>query len=630
MDRLLATKKKKQNRKGTQTRRKAKHEESRNADNVSIALRYAEAGLAVVPLHGIKDGHCTCGNPNCDQPGKHPRTDNGVWDATSDPTLVGKMWKKWPKAKIGIALGGASKLLALVTKDEAARQKLRQIIATKGELPRTVTIWDHGRRISLLRGDGRHLHNGDLADGVRILGDGHLIVAPSNFESTGKRRFATGLSPGAVEIAEAPQWLLDIGAQPGIETISSATATQQVRPSVVIVPASEIEPQPVQWIWSGVLASARVTGLVGHPGLGKSLVAMDIAASISTGRNWPGGAANAGAYDVIILSAEDDAADTLVPRLIAAGADRSRIHVVMAVKDDNGVERAFNLALDLDRLEKEYDDLRQVKLLVIDPVSAYLIPVKGKQVDRNNAGDVRTILARLAAFAAQHEIGVLAISHLNKSSGTRAITRVMGSQEWAAAPRAVFLVTEEAGTARRLFLPLKNNLAPDRIGYAFETANKVVGDGICTSAVVWSDDPVTISADEALAAAAKKVTSGAVDFLREVLSDGPMDQTEVVRLGKEAGYTEKSLRNAREKLGVTPQKEGFGANGKWVWVPAGGATVLKLVVDNDANKQTASGEQTSVEGDNGSAEHDGESGGLSAPPDGSATVLDGPDSGSSA
>jgi putative DNA primase/helicase len=461
-------------------------------------------------------------------------------------------------------------LLALVTEDQAARQKLREIVAAKGDLPRTVTIWDDDRWILLFRGDGRFLRSRDLADGIRILGDGNFIIAPSSFDPAGKRHFATGLSPEAADIALAPDWLLGISAERVKENVSPSAPMRQVPPSVVIVRSSEIEPEPVQWIRPGVLASRRVTGLVGHPGRGKSLVAVDIAATISTGRNWPGGAVNGTAYDTVILSAEDDAADTLVPRLMAADADLPRVHLVRAVKDDNGRERAFNLTSDLDRLEREYD-LRQVKLVVIDPVSAYLGITTGRQLDRNNAGDVRTVVERLGTFAAQHELGVLSISHLNKTSGARAITRIMGSQEWAAVPRAVFLVTDEAATTRRLFLPVKNNLAPDRVGYAFEIVNKVVGNSIRTSAVVWSDDPVTISADEALAAAAKKGTSGAVDFLQEALGDGPMDQTEVVRLGKEAGYTEKRLRNAREKSGVTTKKEGFGANGKWVWVLAGAA-----------------------------------------------------------
>ena len=146
-----------------------------------------------------------------------------------------------------------------------------------------------------------------------------------------------------------------------------------------------------------------------------------------------------------------------------------------------------------------------------------------------------------------------------------------------------------------------------------------MADGISTSAVAWSGDPVTISAEEALAAAAKKVTSGAIDFLEQALGDGPMDQTEIVRLGKEAGFSEKTLRTAREKLGVKPKKEGFGANGKWVWVPAGGAKVLKLVVDND--KQTSSDDkQPAADADAGGGdmgqEHDSE-GGLVPGSDGS-------------
>jgi hypothetical protein len=98
--------------------------------------------------------------------------------------------------------------------------------------------------------------------------------------------------------------------------------------------------------------------------------------------------------------------------------------------------------------------------------------------------------------------------------------------------------------------------------------------------VVWSDDPVTISADEPLAAAAKKVKSGASDFLQEVLRDGPVDHTEIVRLGEKAGYSEKALRTARDKLGVKPSKKGFGADGKWEWGLPGGAK-LKLVVDKN-------------------------------------------------
>jgi hypothetical protein len=544
---------------------------------LTTALLYASRGLPVIPMHGIKDGACTCGIPACGQPGNHPRTENGVYDATVDPQFIEHLWRSRPKARIGIVFGGPSEMLGLAIDGKAGRKNLRKLTQNHGELPRTVTILDGDREIRLLRGDSDGPTNGELTEGLRILGDGDFILAPSSVEtSTAVRRFKGGRRLGQVKIARAPRWLFENPVK-----VESSAPTPRTASHIELKRASEIEPEKVKWIWPGVIASGRITGLVGYPGLGKSQVAIDLAATVSTGRPWPGGVPNGSAGSVIILSAEDDAGDTIVPRLIAAGADLAAVHFVKVVKANDGAERAFSLADDLGRLETE-QDLQQVRLLIVDPIAAYL-GGKSDRVNRNRGADVRTLQDSLTAFAGRHDLGVLAISHLNKMGGAKAITRVMGSQDWVAVPRAVYLVTEEVGTPRRLFLPVKNNLASDRIGYAFEIETKVVADGIRTSAVVWSGDPITISADEALAAAAKKVTSGAVDFLQEVLSDGPMDHAEVVRLGKEAGYSEKSLRTARENLGVTPKKVGFGANGKWVWGLAGDAKVLKLVVDNDDN-----------------------------------------------
>jgi hypothetical protein len=204
-------------------------------------------------------------------------------------------------------------------------------------------------------------------------------------------------------------------------------------------------------------------------------------------------------------------------------------------------------------------------------------------------GDVRAALQCVTNFAEKHGLAVVLVSHLNKSRGANAITRIMGSTDWVAVPRAVCLVAEEFETDRRLFLPVKNNLAPDRIGYAFRIEDRVVPEGISTSAVVWDPEPVMTTADEALAATAKKTgSSAAIDFLRQALSDGPVDQADIVQLGKDAGFSEKSLRNAREKLGAKSRKEGFGADGKWVWEST--AMTRTLIADNDAtNRPPAAG-----------------------------------------
>jgi AAA domain/Bifunctional DNA primase/polymerase, N-terminal len=355
----------------------------------------------------------------CARPGKHPRTQLDIADATVDPEDIKRFWKKWPNAKIGIVMGWPGKLLALVTDGQAGRRTLQGIIAAHGKLPATPTIRHRDTRIYLFEVDGIPPSSRDFGDGVRIVGDADLIIAPSTLPGlNSQRRFANGRAPGQVKIAKAPNWMLKTSptgstvapvknfGEADLRQMTAAPAiphTPQHEPSMVIVRASEIMPERVNWIWPGIIASGRVTGLAGYPGLGKSYVSIDIAATVSTGRNWPGGT-NSSVGEVVILSAEDDAADTVVPRLIAAGADCTRIHFVKAVKDEDGAERVFNLAVDLDRLEREYN-LRLVRLVVIDPVSAYLISAKGRPVNRNNSGDVRAVQGRLATFAARHDLG---------------------------------------------------------------------------------------------------------------------------------------------------------------------------------------------------------------------------------
>ena len=283
------------------------------------------------------------------------------------------------------------------------------------------------------------------------------------------------------------------------------------------------------------------------------------------------------------LAAEDDPADTLSPRLMAAGADRTRVHVVKAVKEASGAERAFNLARDLDQFANGRD-MSEVKLLVIDPISAYLTSDKGGRVSQNSGCDVRAIQTRLAAFAVKNDLAVLTVSHLNKTGGTKAINRITGSLEWVAAVRAMFLVTEEPKTGGRLLLPVKNNLAQDSIGYAFRIEEKVVADGMPTSAVVWRDDPVTMTADEALASPSagpkrQPALAEAEDFLRLLLRDGPMPSKELQREAAEAGVSVSSLRRAAHNLGVKKIRvEGYADKGHWVWKlpdqwsPMGGST----------------------------------------------------------
>jgi ParB-like chromosome segregation protein Spo0J len=199
--------KSKRQRDDRQQESKNNHTASLKRGNTTLALQYAQEGVPVVPLHGIKDGHCTCGDDYCDRSGKHPRTKHGIADATTDPDKIKRMWRKWPKAKIGIVMGGPGKVVALRTEGQTGRQSLRAITVRNGKLQETVTIRDHDRRLYLFRVHENQPCSRKIADGVRVLGEGKFIVAPRLDSSTNARRFAKGLALGEIEIARAPDWL---------------------------------------------------------------------------------------------------------------------------------------------------------------------------------------------------------------------------------------------------------------------------------------------------------------------------------------------------------------------------------------------------------------------------------------
>jgi putative DNA primase/helicase len=182
---------------------------------------------------------------------------------------------------------------------------------------------------------------------------------------------------------------------------------------LVVRCAADIEPEKVDWLWEQRLPLGKCVLVAGEGGLGKSMVLAWIAAAVSRGKAWPCGEGQSPLGSVIILSAEDDAADTIVPRLIAADADCSKVHILEAVcqEDDKG-HRSFNLQLDLFELEKQIAELGDTLLVIIDPITSYL----GK-VDSHKNAELRSVLEPLSKMAARLHITVIANTHLSKATG---------------------------------------------------------------------------------------------------------------------------------------------------------------------------------------------------------------------
>lgn len=336
------------------------------------------------------------------------------------------------------------------------------------------------------------------------------------------------------------------------------------RLGAITICMADVHPEPIKWLWPGRIALGKLTLIAGDPGLGKSLITSTFAAAVSKGYTWPLTDSVSPMGSVVLLSAEDDPADTIRPRLDAADADCTRIHIIEAIRekdenDDMIKERMFSLEKDIKVLAGLLPTLPDCRLLIIDPISAYL-----GGTDSYNNSEVRGLLAPLAKLAADYAVAVVLVQHLNKSSGGGAMYRSMGSIAFVAAARAAYVVTKDReNPLRRLVMPVKNNLAKDVTGLAYSVIEAKNGQPV----IAWEKDPVTITADEALVPSdsyeEKTHIEWAVEILKLILAEGPKSAAEVKKEATQAGLTDKTLRRAREKLGIKPRKRDFKSG--WMW-----------------------------------------------------------------
>ena len=333
---------------------------------------------------------------------------------------------------------------------------------------------------------------------------------------------------------------------------------------VEMICMSDIEMKPISWLWYDRIACGKLTVIAGNPGLGKSQLTASLAATVTTGAVWADGSEPTTIGNVIFLSAEDDAADTIKPRLMAAGANTSLCHVLDAVRiksDSNEcTKRSFDLTQDIERLGAAIAKLGNVRMVVIDPISSYL-----GSTDSHNNADMRGLLAPLSAMAAEHEVAIILLTHLNKSTNQDAIGRVIGSIGLIAAARAGYIVVkDEKAPETRYFIPIKNNIGNDYDGFAFHIEGIELSEGIKTSYVDWHKGVVI--AQKILHPEPEEkptATNGAQDFLRELLSGKPMLAKDVFEQAEAMGYSKAAMQRARIRIGASHRKVGM--DGGWEW-----------------------------------------------------------------
>jgi len=368
--------------------------------------------------------------------------------------------------------------------------------------------------------------------------------------------------------SEEPEQLLSELDQRLQAAVTESSAHRPGEDLPEIVKMSDVIPEAICWLWPGVIARGKLTMLSGDPGLGKSLVSLDLVSRVSRGAEWPGQqpeAAQGEPGSVLLLSAEDDPADTLHPRLTAAGADLSRVHVLTGVRHRDGQGEThldtFSLASMMSLLEKTLEELPDCRLVVIDPISAYL-----QGVDSHRNAEVRSVLSPLAELAQKQGVAVLAINHLNKSAAGPALYRSMGSLAFVAAARAVWSIVRDGNSERRLMLPVKNNLGQDRTGLAYRIESALGSEqSAAAPQVVWETEPVAMSADEMMLSATTPTPVSrpspreeASDWLKSQLADGPIGSRWLLEQAAESGIAERTVRRAFHDLGgkVTRKQSG--------------------------------------------------------------------------
>lgn len=336
-----------------------------------------------------------------------------------------------------------------------------------------------------------------------------------------------------------------------------------VTPRVILTRGDAVQPVTVDWLWPGWLAAGKLHLIGGAPGTGKTTIAATLAATLTRGGRWPDGS-RAEVGSVVLWSGEDDNADTLNPRLRAAGADMHRVFVVEGVREGpDGYP--FDPARDMDALRAALVQVPDIRLVVIDPV------VSAVSGDSHKNAEVRRGLQPLVDLAGQLRCALLGVTHFSKGTAGREPTeRITGSLAFGALARLVMVTAKQEAEGdhpeRRLMLRAKSNIGPDGGGFVYDLRQGELDGfpGVEASSVLWGER-IDGSARELLAEAEQPDDQGndAATFLRGLIAHAPMAAKQIKVEAVSAGYSMDAMHRAKRKLGAEAVKSGM--SGGWYW-----------------------------------------------------------------
>ena len=305
---------------------------------------------------------------------------------------------------------------------------------------------------------------------------------------------------------------------------------------------SSVAAKNVDWLWYPYIPCGKLTLLQGDPGDGKSTFMMNLIACLTTAKDFPDGAENSNFSNVIYQCAEDGTEDTVKPRLIAAGADCTRVIFI--------AETDTELTISDNRIEETIRET-DARLLVLDPIQAF-IP---QDADMQNAVRMRAMLRSLAKLAEKYNCAVVLIGHMNKAAGGKKLYRGLGSIDIAAIARSVLMISRDAEDPQiRYMYPVKSSLAPegDAVAFMFDKDKGFQWIGRCVMNGDSSDELSEIKGNK---------REKAREIIKILLSAGDMATADVIQRLEEYDIKERTVRTAVKDLGVAA----FKIDGRWIW-----------------------------------------------------------------
>lgn len=342
----------------------------------------------------------------------------------------------------------------------------------------------------------------------------------------------------------------------------SSTKQVGITTRVIYRRLSDLTSMPVNWWWKNRFPAGELSMLFGDPCNGKTTLALDCAAHLTTGKEWPDKEDNEQG-SVIILTGEDSIEKTILPRLKHAGGDVSKVVAIDRIRHITSDGLVSNHLPDLGEDCKYFTDmveeLGDVKLMIVDPVSCFL----GVR-DTHQTSQVRHALLSVHDFCKDTGIAVLMVGHMNKGKDAKALYRASGSLGFIAASRAAWLCCEDRNDPElRMLAAAKLNLSRNPGAMSYRIMSSATDPDVAV--IQWEQSFTSQTADDILEPKKETTTEIVTAWLREVLAEGPMSSDTIIRLAGEAGHRERTVWRAKAALGLKASKVGFGNSGQWEW-----------------------------------------------------------------